>query len=78
MTGLLWSAVLAAATLPAASLAYRVGYRRGRPPFPVRLRADLACHKRECLGEPAERVERDLLLFLGPERHRPASARSSR
>ena len=70
MSGLLWSAVVAAATIPAASVAYRLGYRHGRPPFPPPLRADLGSHKRDCLGETADRVERDLLLFLGPARGR--------
>ena len=79
MTALVWSAAVAAAALPAASVAYRIGYRRGRPAFPSRLRADLAAHKRDCLGESAERVERELLLFLGPpSRAAPRPPASSR
>ncbi len=53
------------ATIAAAAFAYRIGYRRGRPPFPEALRGDLARHKRVCLGEPPERVELELTLFLG-------------
>lgn len=63
-----WIAAAVAGTALAAPLAYRIGYRRARPPFPEQLRADLRRHKRECLGEPVERVEQELLLFLGRPR----------
>ena len=65
------AAAWAAVTGVAATFAYRAGRRAARRPFPAPLRDDLMRHKRDCLREPAERVARELDLYLGPA-HRDA------
>jgi hypothetical protein len=63
------AAVWTVVTAVGATVAYRVGYRAARRPFPTALRDDLARHKRDCLREAPERVARELDLYLGPARH---------
>jgi hypothetical protein len=70
---LIVAAVVAAATVPLARIAYRCGWRRAAPRLPPALVAELRTHKLSCLGEPAERVTLELSLLLGTDRHGDAA-----
>ena len=74
-------AALAGAAL-VARWAYRLGRRRRGALLPPEILQELAAHKRECLGEPSERVALELELLFGREHagraaRRPAHALSA-